>query len=76
MTSFFSNFYSSKTDESILAILAETKKREARVAELEDKISDLTELCAQLEKEKVSEQQKTISSQRIIDQVMFQSLKF
>ena len=54
-----------------MAIKAETKKREARVAELEDKISDLTELCAQLEKEKIGEQQKNITSQRIIDQVVF-----
>ena len=54
-----------------MAIKAETKKREARVAELEDKISDLTELCAQLEKEKIGEQQKNITSQRIIDQVGF-----
>jgi len=63
------DMYSSKTDESKLAIKAETKKKEARVAELEDKISDLTELCAQLEKEKVGEQQKNISSLRVIDQL-------
>ena len=64
------DMYSSKTDESKLAIKAETKKKEARVAELEDKISDLTELCAQLEKEKVCEQQKNISSLRVVDQVL------
>ena len=52
-----------------MAARAETKKREARLAELEDKISDLTELCAQLEKEKLTEQQKNISAQRIIEQV-------
>ena len=50
-------------------MLNETKKRESRLAELEDKINDLTELCSQLEKEKVNEMEKNIASQRIIDQV-------
>jgi len=45
----------SKTDESKLMMLNETKKRESRLAELEDKINDMTELCSQLEREKVIE---------------------
>ena len=61
--------YNSKTDESKLMMLNETKKRESRLAELEDKINDMTELCSQLEREKVIEMEKNIASQRIIEQV-------
>ena len=63
--------YNSKTDESKLMMLNETKKRESRLAELEDKINDMTELCSQLEREKVIEMEKNIASQRIIEQVSF-----
>ena len=61
--------FNSKTDESKLMMLNETKKRESRVAQLEDKINDFTELCSQLEREKVQEMGKNIANQRIIEQV-------
>lgn len=61
--------YNSKTDESKLLMLNETKNRESRLAELEDKINDMTELCSQLEREKVIEMEKNIASQRIIEQL-------
>jgi len=63
-----------KNEEISNQLKSETKNKEQKLAKLEEKIASLTDLCAQLEKEKHIEVQKTTNQKQLIDQVNFISL--
>ena len=65
-----------KNEEISNQLKSETKNKEQKLAKLEEKIASLTDLCAQLEKEKHIEVQKTTNQKQLIDQVNFLTLLY